>query len=236
MKTLLSWFKRLILVALAIMIGLFTIGYIQYRVLISQSPLSEMMETARSKPTYVTIEKIDSFYLETVVAVEDKRFYQRSGFDFRAFGRAMMTNITTLSLAQGGSTIPQQVAKNLYFDYRTNLMRKIIEIYLLYDLEAQYSKDEILEMYVNIIYFGDGYTGIARATTGYFNTTPEVLSKGQATLLAGLPQSPSRFQLSNHFQRAKARQKIVLSMLADQGLISEEEAEQIFKEDVYVTN
>lgn len=236
MKTLLSWFKRLILVALAIMIGLFTIGYIQYRVLISQSPLSEMMETARNKPTYVTIEKIDSFYLETVVAVEDKRFYQRSGFDFRAFGRAMMTNITTLSLAQGGSTIPQQVAKNLYFDYRTNLMRKIIEIYLLYDLEAQYSKDEILEMYVNIIYFGDGYTGIARATTGYFNTTPEVLSKGQATLLAGLPQSPSRFQLSNHFQRAKARQKIVLSMLADQGLISEEEAEQIFKEDVYVTN
>lgn len=236
MKFLLKWFKRLIMVALAVIFSLFAIGYVQYRLLISNAPLHQMMEDQRSKSTYVTIDQIDSFYLETVVAVEDKRFYQRNGFDFRAFGRAMMTNVSKLSFAQGGSTIPQQVAKNLYFDYRPNLMRKIIEIYLLYDLEAQYTKDEILEMYVNIIYFGDGYTGIQRASIGYFNTLPDGLTQGQATLLAGLPQSPSRFQLSNHFQRAKARQKIVLSMLVNQEIISEEEAETIYKEDVYDTN
>ncbi|PKM69954.1 MAG: penicillin-binding protein [Firmicutes bacterium HGW-Firmicutes-19] len=233
MKIIKKWLRRaLFLLFLSIML-LVTAGYVQYRIVIEETPLIEAIAKVQTSNDYVVLKDIDPFFLQAVVAVEDRRFYQRQGLDIRALGRAMWTNIKNLELLEGGSTIGQQVGKNLYFDYRFNILRKIAEVFLLFDIEKTISKDETLELYVNMNYYGDGYTGIKRASMGYFNRLPSELTLGQASLLAGLPQSPSRFQLSNHFERAKVRQKKVLGDMVDLNIITQQQAEKIYLEDVY---
>ncbi|PKM63579.1 MAG: penicillin-binding protein [Firmicutes bacterium HGW-Firmicutes-20] len=233
MKIIKKWLRRaLFLLFLSIML-LVTAGYVQYRIVIEETPLIEAIAKVQTSNDYVVLKDIDPFFLQAVVAVEDRRFYQRQGLDIRALGRAMWTNIKNLELLEGGSTIGQQVGKNLYFDYRFNILRKIAEVFLLFDIEKTISKDETLELYVNMNYYGDGYTGIKRASMGYFNRLPSELTLGQASLLAGLPHSPSRFQLSNHFERAKVRQKKVLGDMVDLNIITQQQAEKIYLEDVY---
>jgi membrane peptidoglycan carboxypeptidase len=233
MKFLKKWLTRILMTVLALGLLLLAAGYIQYRIVIAQTPLSEAIAKVQADENYVRIDQIDPFFLRAVVAVEDRRFYQRTGLDVRAIGRALWTNLKNFDLLEGGSTIGQQVGKNLYFDYRFNILRKVAEVFLLYDIESLISKDETLELYVNMNYYGDGYTGIQRASKGYFNCQPDDLTLGQASLLAGLPQSPSRFGLSNHFERAKVRQKKVLSDMVDMGWITQQQAEEIYLEDVY---
>ena len=233
MKFLKKWLTRVLLTSLALGLLLLLAGYIRYRIVIAQTPLSEAIAKVQTNENYVPIDKIDPFFLQAVVAVEDRRFYQRTGLDVRAIGRALWTNLKNFDWLEGGSTIGQQVGKNLYFDYRFNILRKVAEVFLLYDIENLISKDETLELYVNMNYYGDGYTGIKRASVGYFNRQPDDLTLGQASLLAGLPQSPSRFQLSNHFDRAKVRQKKVLNDMVETGVITEQQAEEIYLEDVY---
>jgi monofunctional glycosyltransferase len=131
----------------------------------------------------VVLDEIDPFFLQAVVAVEDRRFYQRQGLDFRSLGRAMWTNLKNFDLLEGGSTIGQQVGKNLYFDFRFNVLRKIAEVFLLYDIEKTITKDETLELYVNMNYYGDGYIGIKRASMGYFDRLPSELTLGQASFI-----------------------------------------------------
>lgn len=233
MKFLKKWLTRLLITLLVLGLLLLAAGYIQYRIVIAQTPLSEAIAKVQANENYVPIDKIDPFFLQAVVTVEDRRFYQRTGLDVRAIGRALWTNLKNFDWLEGGSTIGQQVGKNLYFDYRFNILRKVAEVFLLYDIENLISKDETLELYVNMNYYGDGYTGIKRASVGYFNRQPDDLTLGQASLLAGLPQSPSRFQLSNHFDRAKVRQKKVLNDMVETGVITEQQAEEIYLEDVY---
>lgn len=233
MKFLKKWLTRVLITLLVLGLLLLAAGYIQYRIVIAQTPLSEAIAKVQANENYVPIDKIDPFFLQAVVAVEDRRFYQRTGLDVRAIGRALWTNLKNFDWLEGGSTIGQQVGKNLYFDYRFNILRKVAEVFLLYDIENLISKDETLELYVNMNYYGDGYTGIKRASVGYFNRQPDDLTLGQASLLAGLPQSPSRFQLSNHFDRAKVRQKKVLNDMVETGVITEQHAEEIYLEDVY---
>lgn len=233
MKIIKKWLKRVLILLLLIIVLLVGAGYVQYRIVIDETPLTEAIANVQSSENYVRLEDIDPFFLQAVVAVEDRRFYQRMGLDFRSLGRAFWTNLKNLDLLEGGSTIGQQVGKNLYFDFRFNILRKIAEVFLLYDIEKTISKDETLELYVNMNYYGDGFTGIKRASTGYFGKLPNELSLGQASLLAGLPQSPSRFQLSNYFERAKIRQKKVLGDMVELGLISQQQADEIWSEDVY---
>jgi monofunctional glycosyltransferase len=233
MKMLKKWIRRILLMVLLFAVLLIGAGYVQYRIVIKQTPLLEAIENVQSSSNYVKTEDIDPFFLQAVVAVEDRRFYQRTGLDIRSIGRAFWTNIKNFELLEGGSTIGQQVGKNLYFDYRFNVLRKVAEVFLLFDIEKTISKNETLELYVNMNYYGDGYTGIKRASMGYFGKLPNELTLGQASLLAGLPQSPSRFQLSNHFDRAKTRQKKVLGDMVELGLITQKQADEIFMEDVY---
>jgi len=233
MKKAKKWLLRLCFWLSLLGLMIVGIGYIQYRQLIANRPLVEVIEIAQKNSNYVTLDLIDPFFLQAIVTTEDRRFYDRQGFDIWAFGRAIITNMRQRALVEGGSTIGQQVAKNLYFDHRTSVMRKIMEVFLLYDIEKAITKDETLELYVNIIYYGDGYTGIRRASRGYFGKEPIALSAGQATLLAGLPNSPSRFQLSNHFNRAKTRQRHILDALVRYQVISKEKADEIYQEDVY---
>ena len=233
MKIIKKWLKRgffLLLLAFLLLVGA---GYVQYRTVIAKTPLSEAIANVQASENYVLLEDIDPFFLQAVVAVEDRRFYQRRGLDIRALGRSLWTNLKNFDLLEGGSTIGQQVGKNLYFDFRFNVLRKIAEVFLLYDIENTISKDETLELYVNMNYYGDGFTGIKRASRGYFGRLPSELTLGQASLLAGLPQSPSRFQLSNHFERAKVRQKKVLGDMVELEIITQQQADEIFMEEVY---
>jgi monofunctional glycosyltransferase len=233
MKIIKKWLRRALFLSVLSLLLLVGAGYIQYRIVIQETPLSEAIANVQASTDYVIIEDIDPFFLQAVVAVEDRRFYQRQGLDIRALTRAAWTNIKNLELLEGGSTIGQQVGKNLYFDFRFNILRKIAEVFLLFDIEKSISKDETLELYVNMNYYGDGFYGVKQASMGYFNRLPSELTLGQASLLAGLPQSPSRFQLSNHFERAKIRQKKVLGDMVELNIISQQQADEIYLEDVY---
>lgn len=190
-------------------------------------PIQEKVEKIRSQPHYVKIDEISPTLLEATVSIEDHRFYQHNGVDYRSLARALVNNIFASGIVGGGSTITQQLAKNLYFDYQPSYIRKMSEIFLAYDLEAELSKKEILELYVNVINYGDNHMGIYEASMGYFGKTPDQLSLDEASLLAGLPQSPSNYQLSNHEAAARNRQKMVLSAMVREKHISQQDMDTI---------
>lgn len=133
----------------------------------------------------------------------------------------------------GGSTITQQLSKNLYLDQKKTFHRKITELFFVHDIESTYSKDEILELYLNIIYFGDGYYGIAQAAEGYFHTTPDRLTLAQATILAGLPQAPAVYQLSDGLKLAKQRQRMVLEKMVEEHYLDKDQFLTIYNSSIY---
>ena len=130
----------------------------------------------------------------------------------------------------GGSTITQQLAKNMYYTYQPSYLRKVSEIFTAYDLEKELSKKEILELYVNVINYGDNHIGIREASEGYFHKKPKDLTLDEATLLAGLPQSPANYQLSNHEDVARRRQIQVLNAMVRESMINEDEKMAVIKQ------
>ena len=160
--------------------------------------ISEVVFEKRKSKNYVCKEEISDDFLKIIVALEDHRFYKHSGFDIISFGRAIGRNISQGKFAAGGSTITQQLAKNLFFSFEKKLERKVAEYLVAKDLEALLEKDDILELYVNVIYYGDHNTGILEACKSYFNILPSELTIAQSVLLAGLPQAPSAYALSLH--------------------------------------
>ena len=188
-------------------------GYNKYKEVTRTISLEEKVNEVKSDKDYTSIEKIDKDFLYGIVSVEDHRFYKHGGLDFISVIRATINNVVKGKIVQGGSTITQQLAKNLYLNGDKNLSRKVSEIFLAHDLEKNYSKDEILEMYVNIINYGDNYIGIKEASEGYFGVEPSNLDLNEASLLAGLPQSPNGYALSSNYDKAVARQKIVLEAM-----------------------
>ena len=167
---------------------------------------------------------------DSIVSIEDRRFYEHFGIDLYSIGRAVVGNFKKQELSSGGSTITQQLAKNMYFSQEKKITRKIAEIFVALDLEEEYEKDEILELYLNIIYFGDGYYGIKEATNGYLNKEPSELTLYEATLLAGIPNAPSVYALSNNTKLTYERQKIVLRALLDTEKITKDEYNELLKE------
>ena len=126
-----------------------------------------------------------------------------------SIGRAIEKNIKAKRLVEGGSTITQQLAKNMYFNFDKKFSRKIAELFVAFDLESKYKKQEILSMYINVIYFGNGYYGLNEASNGYFDKSVDKLTFDEITLLAGLPNAPSAFSLNDNLDLAKKRQKLV---------------------------
>lgn len=233
--------KRVFLVLFTIILigGSFLVykGYREYKNVVAENSIETVVASIQNKKHYTRNEDINPLFLEAVVATEDERLYSRGTvLDYRALGRAFVKNITTFSLAEGGSTIPQQVAKNLYFPNNFTATRKVAEYFIASDLDKLYSREEILELYVNMNYYGDGHHGIREASFGYFNVNPKDMSRAQAAMLAGIPQSPAYYQLSSNYKGAKARQEHVLYRLVDAGVITQEEAISIFNEDVYGGN
>lgn len=231
MKNLLTMVKWM--TALVLVVGLcsgFSIvrqGYGLYREAVDAVSLEAKVESIRTQESYTEFENLPETYVNAVVAVEDHRFYDHCGIDIIAICRAVIHDIQAGAFVEGGSTIPQQLAKNLYFSQDKELTRKVAEVFVALDLKREYSDEEILELYVNSIYFGDGYYDVASASEGYFGKAPQDMTEYECTLLAGVPNSPSRFAPSKHPELAAKRQLIVVKRLEACGYFSTEEAETV---------
>lgn len=232
----LKHWKRIVIAILLLCVvalgSIVTIGYIRYETLISEQPLDDVILSIQNDPDYVPLEEVDDQFIKALLAVEDPTFYQHNGVVFSNIMEALFTNLKEKELVMGGSTITQQLSKNLYLDQKKTFQRKVAELFFVHDLENKLSKDEILELYINIIYFGDGYYGIKDACEGYFQTSPSNMTIAQATLLAGLPQAPAVYQLSDGMRLAKERQRIVLEAMQDLNLITETQSLDIYNQPV----
>lgn len=200
-------------------------GYVMYRNAIEAQPLDELVEEIRDRDTYTTFDELPSTYVDAVISVEDHRFYRHSGLDYIAIARAVFNDIKAMAYVEGGSTITQQLAKNLYFTQEKELTRKAAEVFMAFELERNYSKEEILELYVNSIYFGDGYYDVASASEGYFGKTPEELNDYEATLLAGVPNAPSMYAPTKNPDKAEQRRLQVVNRMIACGYITVAESE-----------
>jgi penicillin-binding protein 1A len=180
----------------------------------------------------VPIDRIPAVVRDAFIAAEDDRFYRHSGVDVLSIVRAFLNNVIAGGRVQGGSTITQQVVKTLLLSPQKSYERKIKELILATRLERQFTKDEILYLYLNHIYLGSGTYGVAAAAQEYFGTPIEQISLAQAALLAGLPQAPSRYSPFKHWPQAKARQQYVLERMVDSRFITHEEAVRAFREPV----
>lgn len=221
-------------IILITVIGVFIFqdGYSLYKSATSEIGIQEKVNSIRNNSNYVTIDNVSKNFLNAIVSVEDHRFYKHRGIDIVSIGRSVVNNIEAGRVVMGGSTITQQLAKNLFFTHEQKLQRKVAEIFVVRELEKNYSKEDILELYVNIIYYGDGYSGIKQATSGYFNTSPNQITLSQSIMLAGLPQSPENYALSKNYERAKERSEVVLMAMIRNNTISREEVELICNGDI----
>lgn len=192
--------------------------------------IQEKVKEIKSRDSYVSYDEINENLLKATVAIEDRRFYEHHGVEYRSMARALYQNVVAREIRGGGSTITQQLAKNMYYTYQPSYLRKVSEIFTAYDLEKELSKKEILELYVNVINYGDNHIGIREASEGYFHKKPKDLTLDEATLLAGLPQSPANYQLSNHEDVARRRQIQVLNAMVRESMINEDEKMAVIKQ------
>lgn len=227
-----KFLRRLLLVILIIILIIGGVCYFNGKKLydekLSEISLSDKVDSIKNSDSFVSLNDMPIYYKNAVIAVEDHRFYEHGAIDIIAIGRAIFTNIKQLEFREGGSTITQQTAKNLYFITEDDVVsRKVAEILLGIDLEKQYSKDEILELYVNTIYFGDGYYGIKQACNGYLNKEPKDMTISDATMLAGVPNAPSVYAPTVNLDLAVSRQKKVISSMVKYNYLTEQEANGI---------
>lgn len=229
-------FKKILIILLIFLIVafsiIFIIGYSYYANALKEKPLLSRIEEITSKEHYIPFNELPKIYLNAVVAVEDHRYYDHGAIDPIGIARAMYTNIRDGKFDEGGSTITQQVAKNTIFSQEQTIMRKLGEVFAAYDLEKNYSKNEILAIYVNSSYFGDGYYCIYDASMGYFNKEPKDLTLSEASMLAGIPNAPSVYSPTVNPDLAKKRQKHVLNKMVEYGYISQEEATSVSHEQI----
>ena len=174
---------------------------------------------------YVPIDRIAPDLQHAIVAVEDRRFYEHHGFDMTGVARATLVNIQHGRIEEGASTITQQLVKNLFFGSEQTFTRKAEELLLALDIEIACSKEEILEMYLNVVYYGGGFYGVQAASDGYFGTSPAALDLPEASMLAGVLNAPSEVSPFVNFIAAKKRQAIVLDTMQAQGMIDARTAE-----------
>lgn len=195
-----------------------------YSEAVSEMSIEEKVSSIRTLPNYVELDKIPKCLQNATISVEDHRFYKHNGFDIKSTCRAFLTNIKTGKIVSGGSTITQQLAKNMFFSFKKTYSRKVAELIVAIQLEEKYSKEEILELYMNIIYYGNNYYGIKEAANGYFNVNPEDLTDEQSILLAGIPQSPNYYSLANPICNIKDRATTVLNSMIEHDYIDSSQA------------
>lgn len=227
-KILIKLVLAILVVALIIGGYFYFIGKSLYNKKISEVSIKTKIEQIRNSEKYTTLDKVPKDYINAIIAVEDHRYYQHGAVDYIALLRASARNFKAKDLIEGGSTITQQVAKNLYFiTDRDGADRKIAEIMIAEQLEKEYSKDDILELYINIIYFGDGYYCVYDAAHGYFNKNPIDMNLYECTLLAGIPNAPSVYSPTVNPDLAKKRQQKVIKDMVEYGYLTQEQADSV---------
>ncbi len=229
-KKILKILLVLFLIGLSISILLIGYGYNMYKEAIEEVPLEEKVAEIQSKENYTYLEEMPQMYINAVISVEDRRFFSHPGIDIIAIGRAVINDIKAMSFVEGGSTITQQLAKNIYFTQEKKITRKIAEVFMAFEIEKNYDKDEILELYLNTSYFGDGYYTVKEASRGYFGKEPEDMTDYECIMLAGIPNAPSVYAPTKNPDLAKQRQRQVAEKMIENGYLTEEEAEEILNE------
>lgn len=184
----------------------------------------------REKNDYVELNNISDYVKNSIVSIEDKNFYNHKGFDYLRIAKAMLVNLKSKKLKEGASTISQQYIKNLYLTFDKTWERKIQEALLTLELETHYSKNEILEGYLNTIDFGAGNYGIKEASKYYFNKEPKDLSLAEASIIVGIPKNPSYYNPVTNYENAKERQKNVLISMVKNKYISKDEMNEAINE------
>lgn len=227
-----KFFRRFLLCILIIVVIVCGVFYLNgkklYDKVLNEISLSQKVEQIRNNENFVSINDVPVYYKNAVIAVEDHRFYDHGAIDIISIGRAILSNIKQLEFKEGGSTITQQTAKNLYFITEDNVAaRKIAEILVGIDLEKNYEKDEILELYINTIYFGDGYYGIKEACQGYLGKEVNDMTLSESTMLAGVPNAPSVYAPTANINLTVSRQKKVISSMVKYNYLTQEEADAI---------
>ena len=204
-------------------------GYNMYKEALDKISVKDKVQELRSQENYTEFKDLPQFYLDAVVAVEDRRFYDHGAIDFIGIARAMWTNIKSFELKEGGSTITQQVAKNVYFTQEKTALRKIAEVFMAFEIEKNCDKDTILEMYVNTSYFGSGYDGIKEAANGYYDKEPIDMNKYECSMMAGVPNAPSVYAPTKNPDLASQRQRQVLEKMVRYEYITEDEMNEILE-------
>lgn len=200
-----------------------------YKDAIKEIPLEEKVAEIKAKENYTKISELPPTYLNAVISVEDHRFYKHCGIDIIAIARALINDIKAMDFVEGGSTITQQFAKNEYFTQEKKITRKIAEMFMSFEIKKEYSKDEILELYINTIYFGNGYYNIKDASEGYFGKTVDELTDGECIMLAGIPNAPSVYNPKENPKLARERQRQVADKMVEYGYLTEEEEKDILE-------
>ena len=199
--------------------------------------IEEAVAEKRSKlRRYVFLRDIPVALRQAVIAVEDKKFYAHGGFDIESILRATVVNVEAGEIEEGGSTITQQLAKNLFLTQERSFTRKVEELLLAISIERHFDKNKILEMYLNTIYFGSGFYGIYDAAQGYFAKEPKDLTVAECALLAGIPNAPSIYSPYVNFELAKKRQRIVIDAMVKAHFLTQRAAEEVRMEDIILAD
>ncbi|MBM6855396.1 transglycosylase domain-containing protein [Mediterraneibacter glycyrrhizinilyticus] len=218
-----KWIKRLcsfIFLCVLIAGGILVYqGYSGYRDALGEKSVEEMQEQIESIDNYTPLDEMPQTYIDAVLAVEDKRFYSHPGIDPIAIGRAVVNDIRAGAYVEGGSTITQQLAKNQFFTQEKKMVRKISEMFMAFKIESVLDKDKILELYVNSIFFGNGYYCVGDASAGYFGKPPSEMDFDECTLLAGIPNAPSNYNPVASPELARQRQAQVLEKMKRAGYL-----------------
>ena len=188
------------------------------------SHFKESLESRVHREKFVPYDKIPDLLKKGIIATEDRRYYDHGAVDIIGVARAFITNSMAGETLEGGSTIAQQTVKNIFLSNDRTMTRKLEELALAVQLERNYLKEEILELYLNTIYFGHGTYGVGEASRVYFGKEPKDLDLSQCAMLAGLPQAPSAYDPISHPQEGAKRMTTVLALMAQEGYITPEEA------------
>lgn len=201
-----------------------------YKDVLEETPLNLKINELKEKENYTKLSDMNDIYLDAVISTEDNKFYKHNGINISSIVRAFIHDVQAKELVEGGSTITQQLSKNLYFTQEKTFKRKIAETFMAFNIEKHYSKNEILEFYLNTSYFGNGYYTVREASLGYFNKEPKDLSVSESIMLAGIPNAPSVYNPKENLKLAKERQKQVIDKMIENDKLTKKEAKMILSE------
>lgn len=233
----------IVIIGVTFIVGLYLYAYITPKEFLKTNSSiyyyddnDELIVQGSGSETWISLKEISPHLLNAVISVEDKSFYNHKGFDILRIFKALYVNLINDNLSQGASTISQQYIKNLYLDFGKTWKRKIEEAYLTIELETHYSKDEILEGYLNTINYGQGNYGVEMASQYYFGKKASDLSLEEALILAGIPKSPNKYNPISNYEKSIKRANIVAKAMVDNNKIDNETYQKLNFSNIEIKN